>query len=60
MLNSWIDKKEAVCLSKYFPEEKSSRQRMKVELDLPNYATKADLKTAGGVDTSHSLLKKLI
>ena len=60
LLNSWIDKKETVCLSKYFPEEKSSRQRMKVELDLPNYATKADLKTAGGVDTSHSLLKKLI
>ena len=25
---------------------------MKVELDLPNYATKADLKNAAGVDTS--------
>ena len=25
---------------------------MKVELDLSNYATKADLKTAAGVDTS--------
>ena len=25
---------------------------MKVELDLSNYATKADLKTATGVDTS--------
>ena len=25
---------------------------MKVELDLPNYATKADLKNATGVDTS--------
>ena len=26
--------------------------RVKVELDLSNYATKADLKTATGVDTS--------
>ena len=26
---------------------------MKVELDLSNYATKADLKNATGVDTSH-------
>ena len=25
---------------------------MKVELDLPNYATKADLKNATGVDKS--------
>ena len=25
---------------------------MKIELDLPNYATKADLKIATGVDTS--------
>ena len=25
---------------------------MKLELDLPNYATKADLKNAKGVDTS--------
>ena len=25
---------------------------MKVELDLPNYVTKADFKNAAGVDTS--------
>ena len=25
---------------------------MKVELDLPNYATKADFKNAAGIDTS--------
>ena len=27
-----------------FPEPKSSGERVKVELDLSNYATKADLK----------------
>ena len=30
----------------------SSARRVKVELDLSNYATKADLKNATGVDTS--------
>ena len=39
-------------MSEYFPEPKSLRERVKVELDLSNYATKADLKTATGVDTS--------
>ena len=37
----------------YFPEPKSLGGRVKVEeLELPNYATKADLKTATSVDTS--------
>ena len=39
-------------MSEYFPERKSLRVRVKVELDLSNCATKADLKTATGVDTS--------
>ena len=39
-------------MSEYFPELKSSGERVKVELDLSNYATKADLKNATGVDTS--------
>ena len=39
-------------MSEYFPEPKSSGGRVKVELDLSNYATKADLKSATGVDTS--------
>ena len=38
-------------MSGYFPEPKSSR-RVKVELDLSNYATKSDLKNATGVDKS--------
>ena len=39
-------------MSKYFPEPKSSEGRVKVELCLSNYATKAGLKKATGVDTS--------
>ena len=31
-------------MSEYFPEPKSLGGRVKVELDLFNYATKADLK----------------
>ena len=36
----------------YFPEPKSIGGRVKIELDLSNYATKADLKNETGVDTS--------
>ena len=39
-------------MSEYFPERRSLGGRVKVELDLSNYATKADLKTEAGVDTS--------
>ena len=39
-------------MSEYFPELKSSGGRVKVEIDLSNYATKADLKNAAGVDRS--------
>ena len=38
-------------MSEYFPEPKSSGERVKVDLDLSNYATKADLKKETGVDT---------
>ena len=51
-LNSWIDKKDIIQMSEYLPEPKSSGGRMKVELDLSSYATKADLKSGAGVDTS--------
>ena len=46
-------------MSEYFPEPKSSGGRVKVELDLFNYTTKADLKNARGVDTS-KFAKRLI
>ena len=39
-------------MSEHFPEPRSSGGRVKVQLGLSNYATKADLKTATGVDTS--------
>ena len=39
-------------MSECFPEPKSSGGRVKVELDLSNYATRADLKNAAGVDIS--------
>ena len=38
-------------MSEYFPKPKSLGASVKVELDLCNYATKADLKNATGVDT---------
>ena len=36
-------------MSEYFPKSKYSRGRVKVEWDLLNYATKADLKNASDV-----------
>ena len=39
-------------MSEYFPNPKCLGEKVKVELDLSNYATKADLKSATGVDTS--------
>ena len=39
-------------MSRYFPELKSSGGRVTIELDLPNYAKKEDLKNATSVDTS--------
>ena len=38
-------------MSEYFPEPTSSGGRVKVELDLSNYATKVDLKNVTGDDT---------
>ena len=38
-------------MSEYFPKLKSL-EKVKVKLDLSNYATKSDLKKATGIDTS--------
>ena len=38
-------------MSQYFQDPKSSGERMKVELDLPNYIAKADLKNGIVADT---------
>ena len=37
-------------MSEYFPEEKPSSGKLKVELDLSNYAKKADLKNPTRAD----------
>ena len=50
--NSWIHKKILLYKISYFPEPAYSKNEIKVELDLPNYATKTDLKNAMGVDKS--------
>ena len=39
-------------MSEYFPKPKSLRANVKVELDLPDYATKADLKNTTGAGIS--------
>ena len=43
----------------YFPPYIHSKNKIEVELDLSNYATKSDLKNAAGVDTSR-FAKKMI
>ena len=50
--NSWIDKKDIILISEHFLKPKSLEANVKVELDMSNYATKADLKNATGADTS--------
>ena len=39
-------------MNECFPESKYSGGKVKIELDLFNYATKANLENATGVDTS--------
>ena len=39
-------------MNEYFPKPKFLGTNLKVELDLPNYAAKADLKNATGVNIS--------
>ena len=57
--NSWIDKKILYKMS-YFPEAPNhSKNKIEVELDLPNYAIKSDLKNATFVDTSN-FVKKIV
>ena len=39
-------------MNEYFPEQSTLGRKVKVELDLSNYATKIDLKNVTGIDTS--------
>ena len=45
-------------MSEYIPEPKSLGRKVKVELNLSNYATKIDFKNATGIHTS-SFTKKV-
>ena len=47
-------------MSEYFPEPKSSGEWVKLELDLSNYAKKADLQKRQQVLMHQNLLKSLI
>ena len=47
-------------MSEYFPKPRPLGGNVKVQLDLSNYATKADLKKAAGVDTSKFAKLKII
>ena len=47
-------------MSEYFPKPRPLGGNVKVQLDLSNYATKADLKKAAGVDTLKFAKLKII
>ena len=51
-------KKTLYKMSQYFPKPyRSFGANVKVDLDLSSYTTKADLKSATGIDTSNFALK---
>ena len=52
--NSGIDNKDAIYKRSYYPEpDNHVRNKIKVELNLSNYATKTNVKGATGADTSN-------
>ena len=56
--NSWIDKKDIVKMSQYFPKlYEPFRGDINVTVDLSNYETKDDIKNITHVDTSSFALK---
>ena len=44
-------------MSQYLPKPSNHKENIKVEIDLTNYATKADIKNITHVDTSNFALK---
>ena len=48
----WIDKKDIVSISEYFPKPKPLGANVKFKLNLFNYATETDLKNATNADMS--------
>ena len=44
-------------MSQYFPKPSNHKENIKVEIDLSNYATEADIRNITHVDTSNFALK---
>ena len=44
-------------MTEYFPKTSNHKESIKVEIDLSNYATKADINNITHVDTSNCALK---
>ena len=44
-------------MSEYFPKSQSHKENIKIEVDLSNYATKADIENITHVDTTSFALK---
>ena len=44
-------------MSQYFPKPSNHKENIKVEIDLPNYATKKDINDITHIDTSNSASK---
>ena len=56
--NSWIDKKDLVLMSQYFPKPYEPFDGdINVKVDLSNYVTKTDLRNVSHVDVSSFALK---
>ena len=53
IIHSVVNRKVIGKMNEYFPEPQSSGGRVKVELDLSNYATKTDLKNLTVVNMSY-------
>ena len=53
-VNNWINKIYIVTQKResYFPRYNHTKNKINVDIDICNYATKYDLKTAASVDTS--------
>ena len=58
LFNSWIDKKDLVQMSQYFPKPyEPFGGDINLKVDLSNYATNSDLKNVSHVDVRSFALK---
>ena len=56
--NSWIDKKDIIKMSQYFPKPfRNLGGNINVKVDISNYATKADIENISHLDTSSFAVK---